>query len=84
MGSEIVTLAAPVPGAPRPLKTPTVAERKLRSGLRVYAVRKPGVPKVEMQLIVPFGSGTPAGASELLVKTLTAGTSESLRVQIRV
>src|SRR4029077_7120291 len=70
MGPE-VTLSPPVPGAPRQLKTPTVAERKLRSGLRLYAVRKPGVPKVEVQLIVPVGAGMPPGASELLVKTLT-------------
>src|SRR5438309_6903132 len=84
MGSEVVTLSAPVPGAPRPLKTPTVAERKLRSGLRLYAVRQPGVPKVEAQLIVPFGRGTPAGASELLVKTLTSGTSKHSSVEIAI
>ena len=79
-----MTLSPPVPGAPRQLKTPTVAERKLRSGLRVYAVRKPGVPKVELQLIVPVGAGMPPGASELLVKTLTAGTSARSSVEIAI
>ena len=32
----------------------TVAERTLDNGLRVVAVRKPGVPLVEMRLRVPF------------------------------
>jgi len=83
VGSEVVTLRAPVPGPPRPLKTPTVAERKLRSGLRVYAVRKPGVPKVEVQLIVRIGERTRSGAPErLLAKTLTAGTSKRSSVDI--
>jgi zinc protease len=78
-----MTLSAPVAGPPRPLKTPAVAERKLRSGVRVYAVRKPGVPKVEVQLIVPLGRRTPTGAPErLLAKTLTSGTSERSSVDI--
>jgi predicted Zn-dependent peptidase len=73
----------PLPGPPRPLKTPVVAERKLRSGLRVFAVRKPSVPKVEVQLVVPFGRRTPTAAPErLLAKTLTSGTTKRSAVEI--
>jgi predicted Zn-dependent peptidase len=76
VGPEVVTLQPPLPGPPRPLKTPTVAERKLRNGLSAYAVRKPGVPKAEVQLVVPTGERTRSGAAErLLAKTLTSGTS---------
>jgi predicted Zn-dependent peptidase len=60
-----------------------VDERKLRSGLRVFAVRKPGVPKIELQLVVPFGARTPSGAAErLLAKTLTSGTSSRSSIEV--
>ena len=76
-------MSVPAPGPPRPLKTPSVAERRLRSGLRVYAVRKPGVPKVEVQLIVPTGRRTRSGVAErLLAKTITSGTSKRPSIDI--
>jgi zinc protease len=57
-------------------KQPATAERTLDSGLRVLAVRRPGVPLVEVRLRVPF-TGTavshPARAS-LLSNTLVTGT----------
>ena len=51
--SPLVPPLGPVPK----VKQPTAAERRLDSGLRVLAVRRPGVPLVEVRLRVPF-SGT--------------------------
>ena len=73
----------PLPGPPRPLKAPAVAERKLRSGLRALVVRKANVPKVELQLVIPLGRRTASGAPErLLAKTLTSGTTDRSSMEI--
>ncbi len=74
----------PVPplGKPRPLKLPSVAERTLDNGLRVQAVRRPGVPLAELRLRVPFAG--PSGKSgraftaqaSLLGDTLLSGTDK--------
>lgn len=65
-------LTAPV--RPRRL---SVSETVLDSGLRVVAVRRPGVPLVEIRLRVPMISGRAAlGAQAVLLgETLLAGTS---------
>ncbi len=70
------TRAIPAPGAPRPQKLPTVAERVLDNGLRVLAVRRPGVPLVELRLRIPFaGKGAAHTArGQLLGDTLLSGT----------
>jgi predicted Zn-dependent peptidase len=65
----------PVPGPPRPLRTPRVAEAELRNGLRVLIVRKPTVPRVEMRLLVPRGGHRNVAVERVVAKTLTAGTS---------
>ena len=65
---------------PRPVKLPSVAERTLDNGLRVLAVRRPGVPLAELRLRVPFAG--PSGrngrrhtaAAQLLGDTLLSGT----------
>ncbi|WP_375491431.1 M16 family metallopeptidase [uncultured Jatrophihabitans sp.] len=74
-----------------PALTKARTARKLRSeqtvldnGLQVVAVRKPGIPIVEMRLRVPFLSakaGHPARAN-LLAETLPTGTEELDRVAI--
>jgi zinc protease len=64
-------LTAPV----RPRKL-SVSEAVLGNGLRVIAVRRPGVPLVEVRLRVPMVQGRPAQAAQamLLGETLLAGT----------
>ncbi len=78
--SPLVPPLGPVPK----VKQPTAAERTLDSGLRVLAVRRPGVPLVEVRLRVPF-SGTaashPARAS-LLSNTLLTGTERYGQVEL--
>lgn len=75
--------AGPVPLPPRPqlgppaaIKVPRVSERTLANGLRVAAVRRPGVPLVEIRLRVPFAgtAGSHLARTTLLSETLFAGT----------
>jgi len=64
---------------PKPIKLPTVADTRFRSGLRVIAARKPGVPRVEARLAIPITRGGDAGKAAvitLLSKTLMSGTTQ--------
>jgi predicted Zn-dependent peptidase len=65
---------------------PSVAERTLPNGLRVLAVRRAGVPLVELRLRIPFaGSGHQHTArSTLLAETLLSGTPLRDRRQLAV
>jgi hypothetical protein len=84
------TAARPVPelGPPRAPKLPTVAERTLDNGLRVLAVRRPGVPLAEVRLRIPFAG--PSGRSgvahtaqaQLLGDTLLSGTDRRDAAQL--
>jgi zinc protease len=76
-----VTVQIPDVGAPRRLTPPKVAESKLRSGMRVLAVRKATVPRVELRLLIPYSS-TNLAAARILAKTLTSGTSARTSRQI--
>lgn len=71
------TATSVVPGLTRPRRPRknAVAERATASGLRIVAVRKPGVPLVEMRLRVPFlGSGeTHPARATLLAETVLTG-----------
>jgi zinc protease len=89
-----VDLARPVPalGPPRTPKLPTVGDRVLDNGLRVLAVRRPGVPLAEIRLRVPFAG--PSGKSrvphshsfraqaQLLGDTLLSGTDRRDAAQL--
>jgi zinc protease len=74
----------------RPAKLPTVSDTTLPNGLRVLAVRRPGVPLVELRLRIPFAA--PSGKSgmdhvaraTLLSDTLLAGTDRRDANQIAV
>jgi zinc protease len=80
----------PVPplAKPRAAKLPSVAERTLDNGLRVLAVRRPGVPLAELRLRVPFAG--PVGKSgraftaqaSLLGDTLLSGTEQRDAAQL--
>jgi zinc protease len=66
----------PALAAPRRPKRPAVAERVLDSGLRVVAVRRPGVPLVEVRLRIPFQ--TPTSARSLSHLTRASVLSQNL------
>ena len=74
----------------RPAKLPTVSDTTLPNGLRVLAVRRPGVPLVELRLRVPFAAPTGKGGMEhvaraqLLADTLLAGTDKRDANQLAV
>jgi zinc protease len=79
-----MTAVRPIPplGKPRPVKLPTVAERTLDNGLRVQAVRRPGVPLAELRLRIPFAGPAGKGGrahtarAHLLGDTLLSGTAQ--------
>jgi len=63
---------------------PTVGDRTLANGLRVIAVRRPGVPRFEIRLRVPLvrGSVADAGRTRLLPEALLSGTAERSSLEI--
>ena len=78
------------PPAPRPIpqvrppsamKVPAPRIRVLGNGLTVWAVRKHGIPLVQLRLILPSGRARPAPSERarqrVLARTLLAGTSRS-------
>lgn len=71
---------------PRAVRLPSVAERTLPNGLRVLAVRRAGVPLVELRLRIPFaGAGRAHTArATLLAETLLSGTPLRDRRQLAV
>jgi zinc protease len=83
-----VTDARTVPalGKPRQSKLPSVADTTLPNGLRVLAVRRPGVPLVELRLRIPFaGKGDDHVArAQLLGDTLLSGTDRRTASEIAV
>ncbi|MGW5561174.1 M16 family metallopeptidase [Micromonospora sp. NPDC003944] len=68
-------------GPNRKLKVPKQAERTLRNGLTVIAVRRPAVPLVELRLWVPFGRVHLARGA-MLSQTMLSGTGSMTSVQI--
>jgi predicted Zn-dependent peptidase len=75
----------PVVGAARLPDLPATAERKLSTGLHALAATRPGVPRVEMRLRLPFGSARPTGdgaRERLLADTITSGTSKHSALQL--
>lgn len=74
-----------VPPLRRP-KLPTVAERTLGNGLRVLAVRKPGIPMVQARLNLPTARPKPGPADQaterVLSGTLLSGTARRSSVQV--
>jgi predicted Zn-dependent peptidase len=80
----------PALGKPRTSKLPSVADTTLPNGLRVLAVRRPGVPLVELRLRIPFaGPSGRAGdehvaRAQLLGDTLLSGTDRRSASQIAV
>jgi predicted Zn-dependent peptidase len=73
MSIDVRALVGPV----RVPELPAVAERSLANGLAMLAASRPGVPRVEMRLRIPFGSSRPTGdgaRERLLADVLTSGT----------
>jgi predicted Zn-dependent peptidase len=70
-------MTVPALTAPRKPKKLTVAERVTATGLRVIAVRKPGVPLVELRLRLPFLSARPThpARAALLADSMLTGAA---------
>jgi zinc protease len=63
------------------IKLPREAERTLASGLTVIAIRRPGVPLIELRMRVPFGRA-PLSRATLLSQALFTGTSTMSSIDI--
>ena len=84
--------AAPIPatvpkvGPVRTTKLPAVAERTLDTGLRVLAVRKPGIPMVQARLVLPAprpkATGSDRAKQLVLAETLLSGTQHRDSVEV--
>lgn len=78
-------LQPPAVGRPRPIAVPAFAERTLRTGLRVIAVRRPSVPRAEIRLRIPAGIAHDSGngvRARLLPETLLGGTADRSSFEI--
>lgn len=77
-----------IPEVPRPkrLKLPPYADTTLRNGLRVIAIRKSVVPRIEFRLRIPAGraqDGAASGARALLLaEALLTGTGSRSALQL--
>lgn len=71
-------MAAPAPTAPRPVASPTFAERRLPNGLRVVVAKSTNVPLATASLVLGGGSSADpadrAGLAELTAALVDKGT----------
>ena len=83
-------MTVPALAKAKPLRLPTVSDTTLDNGLRVLAVRRAGVPLVELRLRVPFaapagkGGGPHVARAALLGDTLLSGTEHRTASQVAV
>lgn len=79
MGADRPSLGPPLAG-----RTPTVREEELGRGLRALAVRRSGVPLVELRLVFPLGGGQLAHAADPLVlsESILSGTERHDRASL--
>lgn len=68
----------PALGPSRSARRPATAERVLESGLRVLAVRRAGVPLIELRLRIPFAGRTVShrARASLLSSSMLMGTAD--------
>lgn len=74
-----MTIAIPTVGPARPLRLPNVVDETLPNGLRIVAVRRPSVPRVEIRLRLQAGLARDAGngvTARVFPETLLGGTQE--------
>ncbi len=74
-----MTRSAPALAKAKPVRLPSVSDTTLDNGLRVLAVRRPGVPLAEVRLRIPFaaprkGTATHVARAHLLADTFLSGT----------
>ncbi len=84
--TELGPRPMPELGKQRTGRAPAHADTVLDNGLRVIAVRRPGVPMVELRMQVPFAGThrTHAARAELLATTLLAGTVRRSRADVDI
>ncbi len=87
-GARRLPAARPVPevAPPSAMKVPTPREQVLGNGLTVWAVRRPGIPLVQLRLVLPTSRAKVRSADRarqrLLAGTLLAGTTSRSQADI--
>jgi predicted Zn-dependent peptidase len=82
---KTVPAHVPATGKARPFKVPPFADRTLGNGLRVVAIRRPTVPRVEAILRAPAGIAYDRGdgaRARMLRETLLSGTRERSALEL--
>ena len=84
-----MTRAVPSLAKPRAVRLPVVSDTVLDNGLRVLAVRRPGVPLAEVRLRIPFAAPTKAtgphvARAHLLADTFLSGTEQRSASEVAV
>lgn len=68
------------------MKVPAPRERVLENGLSVWAIRRPGIPLVQLRLVLPTGRATvppsDRARQRLLARTLLSGTERRGQAEI--
>lgn len=76
----------PVPGPPKPVSIPAVAEKTLANGLNVSVVRRTASPIVTVRLVIKKGANSEpeskAGLADITAAMLTKGTKTRTATQI--
>ena len=84
-----MTRTIPALAKAKPVRLPTVSDTTLDNGLRVLAVRRPGVPLAEVRLRIPFaapakGTAAHVARAHLLADTFLSGTADRDASQVAV
>ncbi|MFN2539818.1 MAG: M16 family metallopeptidase [Mycobacteriales bacterium] len=84
-----MTRTVPALANARPVRIPVVSDTVLDNGLRVLAVRRPGVPLAEFRLRIPFvaparGTATHVARAHLLADTFLSGTERRTANEVAV
>ncbi len=86
MSDEKARVMPPVPGEPPELRSPSVQRFQLANGLRVLVVEQPGLPIVDVQLVIRTGAvcdgEANAGHTSLAVDMLDEGTPGRSAIEV--
>lgn len=78
--------AVPVVAPPSAMKVAAPKVRKLGNGLTVWAVRRPGIPLVQLRMVLPTGrrkvGPTERARQRLLARTLLTGTKRQSQAEL--
>lgn len=79
--SEVLSAAVPKLAPETPLRVPEPVDMTFPNGLRLFLLRRPGVPLVELRLCLPGALDEPA-VTRLAAATMFSGTADATLAQL--